>query len=297
MGYLSLILAFILIAVSCYIVVRVFIGQGLSLEDQERLGIGTQKKVFPSAVLKLVYPVARRLVPSVAEWKIDKKRAILKKKIASAGLREVMAPDEFYAFQVALAFVIPFVVYVLNLLGGFGLSLVFLPVFIIFGWFYPGLWINGVIKTRKEQIKREMPFVVDLLTLCVEAGLDFQGAMGKVVEKGQKGPLRYEFETVMQEIKIGATRSEALKSMAQRIDLKEISSFVSILVTAERMGSPIGDVLRSQSDSIRHERFMTAEKKGGEASTKILIPMAVFILPAVFIVIFGPIILQKIYGG
>jgi tight adherence protein C len=167
----------------------------------------------------------------------------------------------------------------------------------VFGWYYPVLWVDGVIKKRKEQIKRDMPFVVDLLTLCVEAGLDFPGAMAKVVEKGQDGPLRDEFEFVAREVQLGSSRSDALKNMADRIGLKEISSFVSILVTAERMGSPIGEVLRAQSDSVRHERFMDAEKKGGQASTKVLIPMAMFIMPSVFIVIFGPILLNKIYGG
>ena len=152
-----------------------------------------------------------------------------------------------------------------------------------------------MLKTRQELIKREMPFVVDLLTLCVEAGLDFGGAMAKVVEKGQPGPLRSEFETVMREIQLGAMRSEALRNMANRIGIKEVSSFVSILVTAERMGSPVGEVLRAQSDSIRHERYMAAEAAGGKAATKVLIPMILFILPAVFIAIAGPMILRKIY--
>jgi tight adherence protein C len=269
----------------------------MSIEEQERLGIGIAGKTFPSIIFRLVYPIVKRILPSVDKWKIDNFREKITKKLASAGLREVFSPDEFYAFQVAFAFCLPAAVYVYNILLGLGLSIVYVPVFAAFGWFYPGLWLGGVIKKRQEQIKREMPFIVDLLTLCVEAGLDFSGAMAKVVEKGQEGPLRSEFETVLKEIKLGAMRSDALKSMGVRIGLKEISSFVSVLVTAERMGSPIGEVLRAQSDSIRHERFMAAEEKGGKAATKILIPMAVFILPAVFIVIFGPLILRKVYGG
>jgi tight adherence protein C len=188
-------------------------------------------------------------------------------------------------------------VYLYNFILGLGLPVMYAPVFAFFGWYYPQFWLSGVITKRQDQVKREMPFVVDLLTLCVEAGLDFNGAMGKVVEKGQPGPLRGEFEIVLKEIQLGAMRSEALKNMAERIGLKEITSFVSVLVTAERMGSPVGDVLRAQSDAIRHERFMSAEAKAGKAATKILIPMAIFILPAVFIVIFGPIILKKVYGG
>ncbi len=294
---LTLVLSFLLVAVAIFIIVKTVMGEQMSIEEQDRLGIGIAGKTFPSVIFRLVYPIVKRILPSVDKWKIDNFRQKMTKKLSSAGLRDVFTPDEFYAFQVAFAFCLPASIYVYNLVLGLGLSISYVPVFAVFGWFYPSLWINGAIKKRQEQIKREMPFVVDLLTLCVEAGLDFSGAMAKVVEKGQEGPLRSELETVLKEIKLGAIRSDALKSMGERIGIKEISSFVSVLVTAERMGSPIGDVLRAQSDSIRHERFMAAEEKGGKAATKILIPMAIFILPAVFIVVFGPIILRKLYPG
>ena len=297
MDSITLIVAGILIAIAIFVFVKLIVGEELSLDDQERLGIGLIKRDFPSPVLKITYPLVRRILPSVTKWKIDKHRDKIRKKLSSAGLRENFTPDEFYSYRVVFAFCLPFVVYLYNSILGLGLSVMYAPIFAFFGWYYPQLWLNGVITKRQEQVKMDMPFVVDLLTLCVEAGLDFNGAMGKVVEKGQPGPLRNEFEIVLKEIQLGAMRSEALKSMADRIALKEITSFVSVLVTAERMGSPVGDVLRAQSDAIRHERFMSAEAKAGKAATKILIPMAIFILPAVFIVIFGPIILKKVYGG
>lgn len=297
MGMLSLVIAGVLIAIAIFLLVKNVAGEELSLEDQERLGIGLVKKEFPSAILKLFYPMAKRILPSVAKWKINEQREKIKVKLSSAGLRDTFSSDEFYAYRVVFAFSLPCIVYLYNILANLGLPVYYAPIFAVFGWYYPNLWINGVITNRQELIRREMPFVVDLLTLCVEAGLDFNGAMGKVVEKGQPGPLRSEFEIVLKEIQLGSMRSEGLKSMAERIGMKEIASFVSVLVTAERMGSPVGDVLRAQSDSIRHERFMTAEAKGGKAATKILIPMAIFILPSVFIVIFGPLILKKIYGG
>lgn len=295
MGTLSLIIASVFIGSAVFLLVRMIMGEQLSIEEQERLGIGLSKKDFPSPILKIIYPVVLRILPSVINWKIEKAREKIKKKLSSAGLRETFTPDEFYSFQVAFAFCLPILVYIYNFMADLGLPVMYAPIFAVFGWFYPGLWINGVIKTRQETIRREMPFVVDLLTLCVEAGLDFGGAMAKVVEKGQQGPLRTEFEIVLKEIQLGSMRSDALRNMANRISIKEISSFVSILVTAERMGSPVGDVLRAQSDSIRHERYMAAEAKGGKAATKVLIPMVLFILPAVFIAIAGPMLLKKIY--
>lgn len=296
-GIVTLIASALLIGIAVFVLVKLIVGEQFSLEEQERLGFGLVKKEFPSPILKISYPLVKRILPSVIKWKIDRFRDKIRKKLSSAGLRETFSPDEFYAYKVVFAFSLPFAVYLYNFILGLGLHVMYMPFFALFGWYYPQLWLNGVVTRRQEQIKREMPFVVDLLTLCVEAGLDFNGAMGKVVEKGQPGPLRSEFELVLKEIQLGSMRSDALKSMADRIGLKEITSFVSVLVTAERMGSPVGDVLRAQSDSIRHERFMSAEAKAGKAATKILIPMSIFILPAVFIVIFGPIILKKIYGG
>jgi tight adherence protein C len=297
MAILSLILSFLLIGIAIYLAIKILLGTSLSLADQERLGLGMRKKEFPTVFLKFAYPIARRIAPSVVNWKIDKQRYKIRKKLASSGLLEQFNPDEFYSFKVSFAFLLPVVVYIYNFVVGAGLEIFYLPLFVVFGWLYPDLWINGTIKKRKEQIKKEMPFVVDLLTLCIEAGLDFGGAMGKVVEKGSEGPLKQEFETVTQEIKLGSMRGDALRNMADRIQIKEISSFVSILITAEKMGSPIGDVLRAQSDVIRTERFNAAEEKGGKAATKVLIPMALFILPAVFIAIFGPMLLNYVYGG
>jgi len=266
MGTLSLLIAGILIGFAVFILVKTLMGGQISMDEQERLGIGIVKKQFPSPILKIVYPVVLRVLPSVVNWKIEKFRNKFRKKLDSAGMRDNFTPDEFYAFKVAFAFVLPVVVYVYNFVAGLGLQIMYAPIFAFFGWFYPELWLNGVIKKRQEDVKREMPFVVDLLTLCVEAGLDFGGSMAKVVEKGQPGPLRSEFETVLREIQLGAMRGEALKNMAERIDLKEMSSFVSVLVTAERMGSPVGDVLRAQSDAIKTRKIYVRRIKGWQSS-------------------------------
>jgi len=287
---MGLIISFLLIALAMHLIVKTIIGPESGFE------IAEEKKVFPSPILKWMYPIMNRLEPSIREWKIDKFRAKFRKVLASAGMRDSLTVDEVYAWQIAMAFAIPCTAYLLNIMMDLGVKISHLPFMIIGGWFYPRLWLDGIIKNRRQIIKQELPFVMDLLTLSVEAGLDFPGAMGKVVEKGQKGPMRDEIEQALKEIKIGASRAEALKNMGERIGLRELSSFVSILVTAEKMGSPIGEVLRAQADTMRQVRFMDAEKKGGQASTKVLIPMVFFILPAVFIVIFGPIILGKIYG-
>jgi tight adherence protein C len=146
-------------------------------------------------------------------------------------------------------------------------------------------------------VKRAMPFIVDLLALSTEAGLDFVGAIGKVVEKARPSPLVEEFEQVLKEIKVGSSRAEALREMALRLDMPEVSSFVAILISADQMGAPIGRTLRQQSDQIRTQRFMAAEKAGAAAAQKLIFPTVLFIIPAVFLMIFGPLIAGYFKGG
>ena len=135
-----------------------------------------------------------------------------------------------------------------------------------------------------------------MLTLSTEAGLDFIGALQKVVEKTRPGPLVQEIERMLQQIQLGTTRADSLRDFGWRVDLQEISSLVAVLVTADQMGSPLGAVLRVQSDLIRTQRFTNAEKKGAAASQKLLFPLIFFIMPAVFIMIFGPVILGFLGG-
>jgi tight adherence protein C len=122
------------------------------------------------------------------------------------------------------------------------------------------------------------------------------GAIGKVVEKAKRGPFVQEMDTLLREIKVGASRAEAMRNMAWRIDMTEVNSFVAVLISADEMGASIGKILRQQSEQIRHERFMRAEKAGAKASQKVLFPMIFFIIPAIFIMIFGPFALQFMGG-
>ena len=167
----------------------------------------------------------------------------------------------------------------------------------IAGWFYPDFWVKSQITARQKLVIRAMPFIVDLLALSTEAGLDFIGAIGKVVEKATPSPLVEEFGQLLKEIKVGASRQEALREMAIRLDVPEVNSFVAILISADQMGASIGKILRQQSEQIRVVRMLAAEKAGAAAAQKIMIPMMLFIVPAVFMMIIGPVALGMIYGN
>lgn len=251
-----------------------------------------QKKKASNAILGMSRPLFRALVLPYSnrikaeDWKKKNRRLII-----SAGLEEEIDAEELLAFKIFLGFVVPIALLIYFLVSGLSVPIWILCGMVIVGYIYPSVWISGNRKRRHEEIKLQLPFVIDLLTLSTEAGLDFIGALQKVVEKTRSGPLVNEIERMLQEIQLGTTRADAMRDMAWRIDLTEISSLVAVLVTADQMGSSLGAVLRVQSDLIRTQRFTNAEKKGAAASQKLLFPLIFFIMPAVFIMIFGPVIL------
>src|SRR5690606_3875816 len=143
----------------------------------------------------------------------------------------------------------------------------------------------------------DLPFFIDLLALSTEAGLDFINALQRIVDKAEDSVLAEEISIVLKDIKLGSSRNDALKALALRLDIPEITSFVAVVNDADFTGAPIAKVLKDQSIQMRMERFVRAEKAGAKASQLILVPMIMFVLPAVFIVVFAPVLLQFFYGG
>ena len=137
-----------------------------------------------------------------------------------------------------------------------------------------------------------MPFIVDMLALAVEAGLDTMEAMTRVIEKAPVSALRDEFEILIKEIKLGSSRTEALRSLAWRVDLIQVSSFSATLIAADSVGASVGPILKALSVEMRQKKSAAIEKQGATAASKILIPMIMFIVPAVLIVVFAPLIIE-----
>ncbi len=266
-------------------------------EVRARLGVGGGVRRTPSLLLRMVRPLLRLLVPLTARIPAPSYREKIKRKFVTAGMDE-LSVDEMLAYKIFMAVAVPafFFFSAKSLLGKiipwWGVLLL-----IAFGFFFPDQWLNGRVQMRQKEILMALPYVMDLLTLSVEAGLDFVAGIGKVVEKSTPSALIDEFRLLLQEIQVGNTRQQALRNLAFRVDMVEINSFVSLLVQADELGASIGPVLRAQSDLFRTQRFQRAEKAGAAAAQKILFPLVLCILPAVFIVIFGPIALSFLYGG
>lgn len=256
-----------------------------------------QRKRPSNGLMRMNQRLVNMLVlPYTVRLKVDNWRKKVKRSIISAGLEDELDPDDLLAFKIHFGFVIPTALFLYIISSGSAVPWWICIGMMIFGFAYPSIWVGGTRKRRQEEIKLQLPFVIDLLTLSTEAGLDFIGALQKVVEKTRPGPLVNEIERMLQQIQLGTTRADAMREWGWRIDLTEISSLVAVLVTADQMGSPLGAVLRVQSELIRTQRFTQAEKKGAAASQKLLFPLIFFIMPAVFIMIFGPVILG-FFGG
>lgn len=159
------------------------------------------------------------------------------------------------------------------------------------GW-YPARWLQGAVEDRHNQIRRSLPFVLDLLTLSVEAGMDFMTALQRSVEGRKLDPLGEEFIRVIREIQIGKTRRDALRDLSARVGLTDLRVVITAMVQADEFGVGMGSTLRILSTQSRQRRFELAEKLANEAPVKMLFPLVLFIFPSVFIILLGPVVMK-----
>ena len=245
-------------------------------------------------ILRFSRPFFKRYFSPIVSGMKNKKKLKDKyrRKLASAGLTNVLTPEDFFAFKLFLIVGFPIVFMAVRAFLEETWPLKLIPVLGLIGFCYPDFWINGKIQQRQKDIIRAMPFCVDMLALSVEAGLDFIAAMSKVIEKAKSSALTEEFDILIREIKIGASRAEALRNLAWRISLIQISSFSATLIAADSVGASIGPILKSLALEIREKKAAEIEKSAAQAATKILFPMLLFIVPSVVVIIFAPIVLE-----
>lgn len=163
--------------------------------------------------------------------------------------------------------------------------------FTVLGFFFPQMWLQSKIDRRQKGIRKALPDALDLLTICVEAGLGFDAAMSKVGEKWEND-LSLSFARAIREIQLGKLRREALRDMADRIGLPEMTSFVAAVIQSESLGVSMARVLRIQADQMRLKRRQRAEEEAQKAPIKMLLPMGLFIFPSIMIVLLTPALMR-----
>jgi tight adherence protein C len=247
---------------------------------------------FVKPMFSGIFGILMKYIPAANE-------DILAKKLSEAGKPYNLLPREVLVIKYLMAVI--FAIGIRFLLHNSGKShmqtLVMIIAACIFGWLLPDVLINSKGRQRKEQVSKELPEVLDLLTVCIEAGLGFDGAIKKVVDKS-KGVLPDELFIVLEEIRMGKPRREALRDMADRLAVDDFSNFVGSVIMAEQLGISIGKVLRLQSKEVRLKRRQSVEELAMKAPVKMLIPMVFFIFPAIFVVLLGPAAIQimRVFG-
>ncbi len=210
-------------------------------------------------------------------------------RLETAGNPMSIDPAFFLAMRFVLAVVFGgglFLVFTIsgrNWLTGLGIS----ALFMLIGYMFPSMWLSSRIGARQKTVFRAMPDALDLLTICVEAGLGFDSAMKKVHEKWEDD-LALEFGRVLQEINLGKLRREALKDMSERLQVSELTSFVAAVIQSEQLGVSMAKVLRIQSDQMRIRRRQMAEEEAHRAPIKMIFPIALLIFPSILMILLGP---------
>lgn len=246
-------------------------------------------------LLPLFKALANRLSRFTPESQIEAAR----RKIELAGQTDKMDPRTFFGTRIMLMILlgiggafVAFVTLRLETLMAVGLT----ALLAFLGYYMPESQLKSKIKKRQENIVKALPDALDLLTICVEAGLGFDQAMGKVYDKWDN-ELAQAFGRVIQEIAYGKPRREALRHMAESMDVPDVTSFTAAIIQADQLGVSIGKILRIQSDQMRVKRRQRAQEKAHQAPVKMMIPMVFLIFPSIWLVLLGPSLIIILQGG
>jgi len=252
---------------------------------------------------RVFFPVARKMGQLALRFTPQNAIQATSKKLELAGNPGGMDPTVFWALRMAglslgaLLFFVATIAPEGSFLKGRGL-LIGIPAAAM-GFFLPELWLGGRISKRQNDVRKAMPDALDLLTICVEAGLGFDAAMAKVYEKWDNVVARA-FGRVIREIQLGKLRRDSLKDMADRLGVAEMTSFIAAVIQSEQLGVSLARVLRIQADQMRIKRRQRAEEAAHKAPIKMLIPLAILIFPSICMVLMTPAVLmlmQSALGG
>jgi len=249
---------------------------------------------------RVIYPVAKRFGEIAMKFTPQNARNSIAKKLELAGTSSRLDPTLFLSLQFTAMLIFGGLIFLVFTVGStqwpIGRKLLVSLLFGLLGFYFPSLWLSSKISRRQKEVRKALPDALDLLTICVEAGLGFDAAMSKVSEKWET-ELSMAFARVIREVQLGKLRREALRDMADRIGVGEMTSFVAAVIQSEQLGVSLAKVLRIQSDQMRIKRRQMAEEEAHKAPLKMLIPMALLIFPSLMIVLLTPAALQLIHSA
>jgi tight adherence protein C len=241
---------------------------------------------------RIIRPVLTSMSQFMSRFTPEKTLEQTRHKLEMAGRPNNWGPTEFLAVRGLAGVLLTGLSFLL--MTATKQSFLYVVLFTVVGgalWFFmPVIWLGSKISSRQNEIIKGLPDALDLLTISVEAGLGFDAAMAKVAEKWDN-EVSLGFSRVIQEIRVGKLRREALRDMAENMDVPDVTSFVAAIIQADQLGVSIAKILRIQSEQMRVKRRQRAEEKAHQAPVKMLFPMVFLIFPSIWIVLLGPAIL------
>jgi len=303
MDYVIWITVFVFVSVLAWTVLSKIFEQQIAIRTRlDDMGIltapvgqaGIEEELSAGFGDRVWAPLTKKIADLVQRYTPVRKNDFIEKKLDYAGRPHGWNASAFLSFQYAVALMGALLGIAYAATGGAeGMSGVLLYGIggLVVGYLVADTYLNNAVSKHQKGIEKELPDALDLLTISIEAGLGFDASMQRVVQKA-KGPLAIEFNQTIQEMRIGKTRREALRDMSLRNGVSDLTKFVDAIMQADQLGVSLGNVLRTQSDQIRVLRRQRVEEQAMKAPVKMLIPMILFIFPAIFLVILGPAIIQ-----
>lgn len=238
---------------------------------------------------RILLPFIRASSQFVSRFTPQRSLEATRHKLDLAGNPNNWSATEFFGIRGLAALLMAGLTFFVTMLAGAEIlqRLMFIAIMGVLGFFLPVLWLGRKIRSRQDEIVKTLPDALDLLTISVEAGLPFDGAMQRVASKWDN-ELSRAFQRVLNELQVGKTRRDALRDMADRMEVPDVTSFVAALIQADTLGISIAKILRIQAEQMRIKRRQRAEEKAHQAPIKMLIPMTFLIFPTILIVILGP---------
>jgi tight adherence protein C len=263
------------------------------------LSISAQTREIQGSIINRVFvPTIKRIGSLLGRLTPTRSLESLRKQLAISGNPMGLGPREFFGLRVLIVLVGLVLSYLLFRRGLQSTNIIAGLAVILVSYLLPVLWLKSRVTKRQDRIRKGLPDALDMLTVCASAGLGFDQAMQRVSEHWST-PIGLEFGRVISEMEMGLARRDALRNMAERLDVLELSSFVSFLLQSEQLGMSISDTLHAQADQMRIERRFRAQEQAQKIPTRMLFPMVFLIFPALLAIVLGPSLprLLNIMGG
>lgn len=282
--------------------VRLLVGDQLVLRDRlqqmeitmtQKNKLGFNEDLQEDFAVRILNPMKTRFSTAIQKYTPVKQISTIERRLDYAGRPFDWRASDYLTSQYLTTMALGAIAFIVTWLSGSSVSnqIMALLLGLIGGYLFFELLMENRIRTRQKEIQKALPDVLDLMTVSIEAGLGFDAAMQRVVEKAQ-GAIAEEFNETLQDIRMGKTRREALRDLGIRTGVADLSRFVESLIQADQLGVSLGNVLRNQSDQMRILRRQRVQEQAMKAPVKMLFPMLLFIFPCIFIIILAPAIIQ-----